>query len=104
MVDPDRPKATSQISPPSNKKAMELFLRKINFLQKFILEFVQIVKPLQNMMKKNTNFRWNLPEKEVFDNIKKAIVEAPTLHNRDFGKGFILYNFASDSSLAAVLT
>ena len=56
------------------------------------------------MIKKNANFKWHPPEKEAFNNIKRAIVEAPALHSLNFNKGFILYTFASDSSLAAVLT
>ena len=56
------------------------------------------------MIKKNANFKWNPPKKEAFNNIKRAIAEAPTLHSLDFNKGFILYTFGSDSSLAAILT
>ena len=73
-------------------------------MQKFISDFTQIVKPLQGMIKKNANFKWNPPRKEAFNNIKRAIVEVLALHSLDFNKGFILYTFASDSSLAAVLT
>ena len=56
------------------------------------------------MIKKNAVFKWNLPEKEAFDKIKQAIAEAPSLQSPDFSRGFILYTFASDSSLATVLT
>lgn len=104
MVDQERAKAIAQISPPSSKKAMQSFIEKINLLRKFLLDFTQIVKPLQGMIKKNTNFKWNSPKKEAFDNIKQAIAEAPTLHSPDFSKGFILYTFTSDSSIAAILT
>ena len=56
------------------------------------------------MIKKNANFKWNPPEKEVFNKIKQAIAEASSLQSPDFNKDFILYTFASDSSLKAVLT
>ena len=56
------------------------------------------------MIKKNASFKWNSPKKEAFNNIKQAIVKVPSLHNPDFSKGFILYTFALDSSLAAILT
>ena len=83
---------------------MQYFLGKINFVRKFISDFAQIVKPLQGMIKKNAMFQWNLLERESFNKIKQAIAEAPSLQSPDFGKDFILYNFATDSSLAAVRT
>ena len=36
--------------------------------------------------------------------IKTAVVHAPSLRSLDFDKDFILYTFASDNSLAVVLT
>ena len=83
---------------------MQYFLGKINFVRKFISDFAQIVRPLQRMLKKNVVFKWNMPEKEAFEKIKKAIAKAPSLQSPDFSRGFILYTFASDSSLADVLT
>ena len=56
------------------------------------------------MIKKNATFKWNQPEKEAFDQIKKAIAEAPSLQSPDFDRDFSLYTFTSNSSLAAVLT
>ena len=45
-----------------------------------------------------------MTEKGSFNNIKAAIVHAPSLKSPDFEKDFILYAFASDNSLSAVLT
>lgn len=38
----------------------------------------------------------------MFSCIKQAIVEAPSLYNPYFSKYFILYTFASDTSLVVV--
>ena len=46
------------ITPPHNKKDMQYFLGKINFVRRFISDFAEIVKPLQEMIKKDTNFKW----------------------------------------------
>ena len=67
-------------------------------------DFAQIVKPLQQMVKKSVQFKWTDVEKNAFSKIKTAIVHAPSLKSPDFEKDFILYTFASDDSLAAVLT
>ena len=43
-------------------------------------------------------------EKNAFNKIKASIAHAPSLKSPNFEKDFILYTFASDNSLAAVLT
>eukprot|EP00253_Pinus_taeda_P025178 PITA_25178 len=56
------------------------------------------------MIKKNSVFKWGVPEKEAFELIKKSIINAPALNNPNFSNHFTLYTIASDSSYAAVLT
>lgn len=45
----------------------------------FTSDLAKIVKPLQDMIKKDSNFKWTKERKEEFDKIKEAIAEAPTL-------------------------
>jgi hypothetical protein len=56
------------------------------------------------MIKKDTNFKWTKERKDAFDKTKEGIVEAPTLRSPNFDKEFILYTFASDHSIVAMLT
>lgn len=87
-----------------NKKATQSFLGKTNLHQTFIFYYAQIVTPLQEIIKKDATYKWDKWEKDAFDQIKQAIVDAPALFNPDFGKGFLLYTFASDSSIVFILT
>ena len=103
-IDLGRVESIKAIVLPHNKKAMQSFLGKINFVRRFISDFAEIVKPLQEMIKKDSNFKWSKERKEAFDKIKEAIAEAPTLRSPNFDNEFILYTFASDHSIAAVLT
>ena len=64
----------------------------------------EIVKPLQEMIKKDFNFKWTKERREAFDKIKEAIAEAPTLRSLNFDNEFILYTFVSDHSIDVVLT
>ena len=89
---------------PHNKKGMQSFMGTINFVRRFVLDFAQTVKPLHQMVKQNAQFKWTEIEKNAFSKIKTAVAHAPTLKIPDFDKDFILYTFASDDSLAAVLT
>ena len=52
-IDPERIRAIEQISLPHNKKAMQYFMGTINFVQRFVPVFSQIIKPLQQMVKQS---------------------------------------------------
>jgi hypothetical protein len=56
------------------------------------------------MIHKDAKFKWDDERKDAFNNIKAAISRAPVLRSPDFNRDFFLYTFASDQSLAAVLT
>ena len=56
------------------------------------------------MFKKDVVFKYSDIQKYAFKNIKKAIMEAPTLMPPYFSKDFILYTFATDVSYASMLT
>ena len=83
---------------------MQSFLGKINFVRRFIFYFKEIVKPLQEMIKKDSNVKWTKKRKEAYDRIKESIEEAPTLRSPNFDKEFILYTYVSDHFIVVVLT
>jgi hypothetical protein len=56
------------------------------------------------MIHKDVEFKWDDEWKKAFNNIKIAISQAPVLRSPNFNKDFFLYTFASDQSLAGVLT
>lgn len=103
-VDLDKVREIMQIPFLVNKKYMQSFFGKINFLRKFISDYAQIVKAIQEMVKKDVVYKWDKMEKYAFYHIKQAIVEAPTFYSLDFGKNFLLYTFTYDSYLVVVLT
>ena len=103
-IEPERIQAIEKIQMPSNKKGMQSFLGKINFVKRFVPTFSELVRPMQNMIKNVATFKWNELDKDSFIKIKKLIVESPALLSPDFNKEFYLYTFASDLSYAGVLT
>ena len=103
-IDTGRIESIKVITPPHNKKAMQSFLGKINFVRIFISNFAEIVKPLQEMINKDSNFKWTKQRKEAFDIIKESIEEAPTLRSPNFDKEFILYTYVSNHFIVVVLT
>ena len=103
-IDPERIKEIEQIPLPHNKKGMQSFMGTINFVRRFVPNFAQIVKPLQQIVKQSVQFKWTDLEKGAINKIKTSIAHAPSLKSPNFEKDFILYTFASNNSLAAVLT
>jgi hypothetical protein len=82
---------------------MQSFFGKINFVRKFTPDFIETIKPLQKMICKDVEFKWDDELKISFNNIKTAISQAPVLRSL-FGKDCFLYTFASNQYLATVLT
>ena len=58
QFDLGRIEAIKRNTPPHNKKEMQSFMGNINFARRFISDFSEIVKPLQEMIKKYQNFKW----------------------------------------------
>jgi hypothetical protein len=63
-----------------------------------------MVRPLQNLIKKDAQYHWGPLENQAFNSIKKAIIDAYSLMSPDFSQDFTLYTFAFDHSYAFVLT
>jgi hypothetical protein len=83
---------------------MQSFFGKINFERKFTPDFVETIKPLQKMTHKDVEFKWDDEIKKAFNKIKTTISQSPVLRSTDFNKDLFLYTFASNPSLAALLT
>ena len=103
MIKPDMIESIKNIMLLHNKIEIQSFMGKINFMCRFIFDFAETVKPLQEMIKKDENYKWTKERKEAFAKIKEAITEAPTW-SPIFDKEFILYRFSFDHSIAVVLT
>ena len=69
------------ISLPRNKKEIQSFLGNFNFLIIFIPNFVEVVKDLIGMLKKDNEVKWYPKSRYSFYQIKKALGEAPVLES-----------------------
>ena len=58
IIDLERTQDIAKLSPPSSKNAMQSFLGKINFVRRFVPSFSEMVRPLQNLIKKDLQYRW----------------------------------------------
>ena len=88
-IDPIRVEAIQKLSIPRSKRDIQSFLGKINFVRRFIPNFSELVKHITVMLKKDVEIKWTEQERISFEDIKKAIMEAPTLISPDYTKSFI---------------
>ena len=77
MIDPEREEVTTKLPPPHNKKSMQSFMGKINFIHRFIPSFIETIKPLQDMVKQKAEYKWEVAQREAFTSIKEPIANSP---------------------------
>ena len=58
-IDPKRVEVINGISFPRNKKEVQVFLGRINFLRRFIPNYAEIVRHITDMLKKNNEVKWS---------------------------------------------
>jgi len=55
------------------------------------------------MLKKDAEIKWIPEDKEYFENIKQALVQALVLISPYYSKGFLIFSFASENNIVVVL-
>ena len=66
---PDIIQAILQVPHPRNIKELQAFLRKINFLRRFISNLAELIRLLNNMLKKDSKVKWTIEAKQAFEDI-----------------------------------
>ena len=102
-IDPKRVMGIDNISPPKNVKGIQSFFGQVNFLRRFVTNFVEICIPISKMLKKGEKFEWSEDSIDSFKKIKGEIKDAPILRTHNFGKPMQIFSFASYHTVAAVL-
>jgi hypothetical protein len=102
-VDTKRVEAIDLINIPINRKEIQYFLGKINFLRRFIPNFAEIIKFITDMLKKDIKVKWTIEAKAYFEHVKKSIGEAPVLVNPYYTREFLIFSFAFELTVATML-
>ena len=101
--DPEKVRAVKEMPPPTDKKGIERILGTINYLAKFIPSMSTITHPIREVLKSDVSFRWEEPQKNAFDTIRKILSEQPVLAYYDVSQPVTISCDASQSGLGAVL-
>jgi hypothetical protein len=100
---PSRLEAIQTLSLLRFKKEVQYFLGKVNFLRRFDSNFTKLVKHITTMLRKGNEVKWTTESRESFNQIKKALTEAPVLISPNYSKDFLIFYLALFDTVAVVL-
>ena len=79
------------------------FLGLARYYRRFIENFSKIAKPMTELLKKDTEFKWTAECEASFQELKKRLVTSPVLILPDQRKDYEVYCVASRRGLGVVL-
>ena len=101
--DPRKVKAIKKIAPPTNKRELQSLLGCFNYLGRFIPNLSAKTYDLRQLIKKGMEFQWTASHSRILEELKKCVVEAPTLQYFDPEKEITIECDASKKGLGATL-
>ena len=88
---------------PTSVSEIRSFLGLAGYYRRFIENFSKIAKPMMELLKKDTKFKWTEECEASFQELKKRLTTAPVLVLPDIHKEFHVYCDASRLGLGSVL-
>jgi len=102
-MDPSKLAGIKDWPTPSNLKAVRSYLGFCNFYRRFIPYYSDIARPLNDLTRKDRQWKWTTECQKSFDTLKQRFGEAPVLKMPDSFKPFIIESDASKFATGAVL-
>jgi hypothetical protein len=102
-VDPSKVRDVLDWEPPKSIHQVRSFLGLAGYYRRFIPNFSKILKPITELLKKDTKYVWSKECDEDFQTLKKLLNTSPVLAQPDITKPFDVYCDASGTGLGCVL-
>ncbi|UYV81689.1 K02A2.6-like, partial [Cordylochernes scorpioides] len=103
LPDPNKVKAIREFPSPSSISEVRRFLGMVNFTGKFIPDLSTILYPLNQLLVKRNDCRWDSAQEEAFEKVKKLLSTSPALTLFDPNLPTTVSADASSYGLGAVL-
>ena len=75
----------------------------MNFLRRFIPNLAEHLREMTNMLKKDSTVKWSEEAIKSFNLVNFSLSNSPVLISLDYTQDFIIFSFASEHTMAAVL-
>src|SRR5437660_463307 len=102
-MDPKKISAVTNWQPSTRVKGVRSFLGMVNFYRPFIPKFAEMARPLTELTRKDTVFKWGERQQIAFDMLKEEFVKEPTLTYADLSKPLRVKADASKFAMGATL-
>lgn len=102
-MDPAKLDGIAKWPVPTNLHEVRSFLGFANFYRKFISGYTDIIRPLDQLKKKDQQWEWTTECQMAFDQLKMAFTSKPILRLPDKSRPFVLETDASKYATGAVL-
>ena len=76
---------------PANVAEVRSFIGMATYYCNFLEHYSHVKKPLTQLTKKESVFKWGSEQEEAFQTIKRMLVSAPVLREPDWERPFILH-------------
>ena len=103
-MDPIKLTGVANWSTPKKLKEVQAFMGFANFYRRFIKNFSEIARPLNNLAKKNTPWKWEEEQQRAFMELKKKFTEEPILWMPDPKKQYRIECDVSNYATGAILS
>ena len=103
-MDDSKVKAIKEWPMPKMVRGVRSFLGLANFYCRFIEEYAQVTRPLNDLTKKDTPFAWKEAQQMAFNTLKLHFTTLHILAYPDNDRVFCLETDASDFATGAVLS
>ena len=103
VVDPSKVQSVTEWLAPTSVSEIHSFLGLAGYCRRFIENFSKIAKPMTELLKKDTKFKWTDDYEASFQELKKRLTTAPVPILPDIRKDFQVYCDASRLGLGGVL-
>ncbi|KAG3046390.1 hypothetical protein PC121_g20702 [Phytophthora cactorum] len=102
-ADPEKVKAVAAWPTPRSQKDLRKWLSLANYLHKYSTGYAGLATPLSELLKKDSDWRWERQHRDAFESVKASLQQAPVLVLPDETKPCSVVCDSSDYAIVCAL-